>query len=83
MRESNECFSDSVKEISKSVTDLSKHLCSPMEMLSRAACLQQPALQQEQQPMHQNLFYQNSSGHQSSIRQQPTSGYYTQMIVQK
>ena len=48
-----------------------------MEMLSRAVCVQQPALQQ-QQPMHQNLFYQNVGG----IRQQPTSGYYTHMLNQ-
>ena len=77
MRESNECFSDSVKEISKSITELSKGLCSSMEMLSWAVCVQQPALQQ-QQPMHQNLFYQNVGG----IRQQPTSGYYTHMLNQ-
>ena len=35
MRESNECFSDFVKEIRKSMSDLSKSLCSSMELFSR------------------------------------------------
>ena len=53
MRESNECFSDSVKEISKSITELSIGLYSSMEM--------------QQQPMHQSLFYQNVGGIQHLV----------------
>ena len=36
VRESNNCFSNSVKEISKSMSDLSKGLCASVELLSRA-----------------------------------------------
>ena len=40
MRESNGCSSNSVKEISKSISDLSKGLCASVELLSRTVASQ-------------------------------------------
>ena len=58
VRESNDCFSNSVKEISKSMSDLSKGLCASVDLLSRAIA-SQPQPQFPQAPFHPNVFYQN------------------------
>ena len=58
VRESNDCFSNSVKEISKSMSDLSKGLSASVELLSWAIASQlQP--QFPQAPFHPNVVYQN------------------------
>ena len=58
VRESNDCFSNSVKEISTSMADLSKGLCASVELLSRAIA-SQPQPQFPQAPFHPNVIYQN------------------------
>ena len=58
VRESNDCFSNSVKEISKSMSDLSKGLCASVELLSWAIA-SQPEPQFLQAPFHPNEIYQN------------------------
>lgn len=57
MCESTASFSDSIKEISNSMTDIGHGICRSIELLSHAM-LQQT---QNRNPPHvnQNLFYQN------------------------
>ena len=62
VRESNDCFSNSVKEISKSMSDLSKGLCASVELLSRAKA-SQPLPQFLQAPFHPNVIFQNLNRH--------------------
>ena len=73
VRESNYCFSKSVKEISKSISDLSKGLCASVELLSRAIASQFP-----QAPFHPNVIYQNLNRYSPTVSQQ--HGYYAQML---
>ena len=77
MQESDHCFSNSVKEISKSVSDLSKGLSPSVELLSWAIASQlQP--QFPQAPFHPNVIYQNLSRYSPTVSQQ--QGYYAQMF---
>ena len=78
IRESNECFASSIKEISQSMADLSRGLTSSMEILSRAIISHQPAPHMQPFPLHQNLFYQNVPA--AGIPETP--GYYTSLINQ-
>ena len=78
IRESNEYFASSIKEISQSMTDLSRGLTSSMEILSRAIMSHQSAPQMQPFPLHQNLFYQNVPA--AGIPETP--GYYTSMLNQ-
>ena len=79
VRESNDCFSNSVKEISKSMSDLSKGLCASVELLSRAIA-SQPQPQFPQAPFHPNVIYQNLNRYSPTVSQQ--QGYYAQMIAE-
>ena len=77
VRESNNCFSNSVKEISTSMSDLSKGLCASVELLSRAIASQlQP--QFPQAPFHPNVIYQILNRYSPTVSQQ--QGYYAQMF---
>ena len=77
VRESNDCFSNSVKEISKSMSDLSKGLCASVELLSRAIA-SQPLPQFLQAPFHPNVIFQNLNRHSPTVSRQ--QGYYAQML---
>ena len=56
VRDLNDCFSNSVKEISKSTSDLSKGLCASVELLSWAVA-SQPQPQFSQATFHPNVIY--------------------------
>ena len=56
VRDLNDCFSNSVKEISKSTSDLSKGLCTSVELLSWAVA-SQPQPQFSQATFHPNVIY--------------------------
>lgn len=81
MRESNESFSNSIKEISKAMSDLSKGMCSSMELLANS--LRQPNA--PQQLPHQNIYYQQYQqpnpgvGNNGYSNSQP-NGYFSQML---
>ena len=77
VRESNDCFSNSIKEIPKSMSDLSKGLCAPVELLSRAIA-SQPLPQFLQAPFHPNVIFQNLNLYSLTVSQQ--QGYYAQML---
>ena len=77
VRESNDCFSKSIKEISKSMSDLSKGLCASADLISRAIA-SQPQPQLPQVPYHPNVFYQNLNRYSPTVSQQ--QGYYAQML---
>ena len=77
VRESNNCFSNSVKEISTSMSDLSKGLCASVELLSRAIASQlQP--QFVQAPFPPNVIYQILNRYSPTVSEQ--QGYYAQMF---
>ena len=77
VRESNNCFSNSLKEISKSMSDLSKGLCASVELLCRAIASQlQP--QFPQAPFHPNVIYQILNRYSPTVSQQ--QGYNAQMF---
>ena len=77
VRESNDCFSNSIKEIPKSMSDLSKGLCAPVELLSWAIA-SQPLPQFLQAPFHPNVIFQNLNLYSLTVSQQ--QGYYAQML---
>ena len=61
MRESNEAFSNSIKEISKSMTVLSKSMCSSMELLANS--LRPTNGPPPQQHIPQNIYFNSISSH--------------------
>ena len=77
VRESNDCFSNSIKEIPKSMSDLSKGLCASVDLLSQAIA-SQPQPQFPQAPFHPNVFYQNLNRYSLAVSQQ--QGYYAQTL---
>ena len=79
VRESNGCFSNSVKELSKLMSDLSKGLCAAADLLSRAIT-SQPQPQFPQAPFHPNVIYQNVNRYSPTVSQQ--QGYYAEMLVE-
>ena len=83
MRESNETFSKSIKEISKSMSYLSKGLCSSMVLLAKSLGSQN--LPPQHLP-HQNIYYQqyqqqppNPQVDNGLSRSQQT-GFYSQYL---
>ena len=79
VRESNDYFSNSVKELSKLMSDLSKGLCAAADLLSRAIT-SQPQPQFPQAPFHPNVIYQNVNRYSPTVSQQ--QGYYAEMLVE-
>ena len=82
MRESNENFANSIKEISKSMADLSKGLCNSMQLLSHTLASQ---VSPPQFPMqHQNIFYQQyqQQNHQSGSYEPSSKNdmFYTNLL---
>ena len=77
VQESNDCFSNSVKEISKSISDLSKVLRASIELLSWPIA-SQPQPQFPQALFHPNVIYQNLNRYFPTVSQQ--QGYYAQML---
>ena len=58
VRESNDCFSNSIKKISKPMPGLSKGLCASVELLSRTISSRSQS-QFPQAPFHPNVIYQS------------------------
>lgn len=88
MRESNKTFSSSIKEISKSMSDLSKGICSSMELLARS--LRPTIVPPQQQHIPQNIYYQQyqqaprnsrpENGFIQTNSQSQGSGFFTQYL---
>ena len=70
MRESTAAFSESIKEISSSMTNIGNGICRSIEVLSQALVQQN----QTHQPVNQNLFYQNEQ------RFHPAGGAHSQLL---
>ena len=79
VRERNDCFSNSVKEISKSMSDLSKGLRASVELHSRTTA-SQPQPQFSQAPFHPNVIYQNLNQYSPTVSQQQGDISYAQML---
>ena len=77
VRKSNYCFSNSVKEISKSMSDLNKGLYVSVKLLSRTI-ISQPQPQFLQSRFYQNFIYQNLKIYFSTASQK--QGYYAQVL---
>ena len=71
MRQSTASFSECIKDVSKSMSDLGAGVCRSIEMLSHA-------LMQQTQPVNQNMFYQPHAFQPPQNMQ----GMYIQMLNQ-
>ena len=65
--ESTDCFLNSVKELSRSMSDLSKGMYASVELVFQTIA-SQPQLQFPQAPFHPNIIYQNLSRYSPAAR---------------